>query len=429
MIINWKKIMTPYDAFAKNSMALFFGTLLVSFFNYLFHLIIGRQVSVEIYGEAESLISLINIISVPAATLTMVATKYTVAHKVDENQGESYVIWSYLHGKIWKYGGPFFVLMALATPWISTFLNIQNNTALFLIWSMMLLSFFSAVNSGILRGWQKFGAISLSNVYGTSMKLLGGIVFVWAGWSLNGIIGSFVLGVIVSYVATIWSLKFIFHRKEIQRKKEITNETDFSALRHYIVPVFVGNLAITILGNVDMVLAKRNLDAIAAGQYGALFVVSKVIFFATGVIASVLFSMSAENKHKGQSSRQILAVAVGLIVGASAIATGIYFLYPTFILSLLFGEKYQGVAAYLGWFAIAATLFSLSNVLFQFLLSVHKTKIAYVILAVAGGLTGAIFFYGKSIDSILIMVIVSQIITIASSFIFLMSKKIIRKNI
>lgn len=414
MIFSWiKKNFSSQKAFAKNSLILFCGTMIVGIFNYVFHLVVGRIVSVEVYGEAESLISLIAIISVPAITLNMVATKYVAACKAEDDKRKSLEILSYLNKKVLKYGMPIFLLVIIATPIVGKFLNIQNNFALMLVWFLMLLSFFSSINSGVLSGWQKFKEVSLSSVLGATGKLFFGFILVKIGYGINGIVGSFVLGSVVAYGVSIAILKFIILKKEKDSGVDCClSAIDFKSIKRYIMPVFIGNLAITILGNADMVLAKHNLDAMGAGQYGALTVVSKIIFFVTGIISSVLFSMSAENSHKGKSSRYILVTALAIVLGASSFATLIYFMYPTFILHILFGDKYRDVASYLGWFAIATTLFSLLNVIFQYLLSIHKTKIAYALFAISIFMIGGIFLFGKTISAILIAIIISQLVAI-----------------
>ena len=430
--MNISEIKNKYltqSAFAKNSAILFVGVMITSVFNYVFHLVIGRAVSVEIYGEAEALISLIAIISVPSATLAMVATKYIAACKVHDDKIGSYEILKYLNKKVLKYGLPLLLLVGVFTPIIGKYLNIDNNFALMLIWLSMFLSFFGAVNTGVLRGWQKFKDVSYSGVWGAVAKFIFGIILVKIGFALNGIVGSFVLGALATYIFTIFALRFILVQKESHIDEYCENKIDLNALKKYMIPVFVGNLAIAILGNVDMILAKHSLDAIEAGQYGALTVVSKIIFFATGIMASVLFSMSAENSHKGDSSRGILKIALALVLLASLVATFIYFAYPAFILNMLFGSKYQSVSSYLGWFAIAVTLFSLSNVIFQYLLSIHKTKISYALMAVAILLIVAIMLYGTSISAILTILIISQIAAIIVGSFYLFKGKINRKTI
>lgn len=415
-----KKIFFGNSALVKNSAVLFVGTMLASVLNYVFHLAIGRLVSVEIYGETESLLSLINIISVPATTLTMVATKYAASCSAENDKKGSWEIFKYLNKKILKYGLPIFGIAIILTPQIGNFLNIKNNFALVLIWVAMLLSFFSAVSLGILRGWQKFKQVSWTGVWGAAAKLIFGIVLVEIGFALNGIVGSFLLGALATYLVAVFALKFIVARKAEKETQDCNYQIDFSSLRRYVIPAFVGNLAVAILGNSDMILAKHNLDSVLAGQYGALTVVSKIIFFATGMIAGVLFSMSAENHHKKTGTLDIFKNAFFLVSGISLCAVLFYFAFPKFVLGMLFGSKYSGVAGYLGWFAIMVALFSVVNLIFQYLLSIRKTEVSYWLLAISLFSSLAILFIGKSIYAILLIITLTQIaaLMLGSYFLF-----------
>lgn len=399
-----------------NSLILFSGTMFASFLNYLFHLFIGRMVSVEIYGEIESLVSLINIISVPAMTLTMVATKYAACSKADRNAGESKEIMKYLNKKIFKYGAPLFLSALIATPYLSDFMKIESDLPVIFIWVLMFLSFFGSVNNGILTGWQKFKDVSWAGIWGAVVKLVGGIVLIKVGFALNGAIGSFLLGGIASYIASIVMLKFII-RAEDKKDGDLAKKFDTSELKQYVLPAFAATLAIAILGNVDMVLAKHNLDAVTAGQFGALTIVSKIIFFATGVIGTVLFSMSAEDSHKKNNPLLIFRNAAYLMFFVAASASIIYFVFPETVLSVLFGNKYADVAGYLGWFAILVTLYSFVNLIMQYLMSIHQSKSAYAMLALAIMAALLVMFLGVNISVILgIMVAAQTAAILAGSF-------------
>lgn len=399
------------NAFAMNSLILFSGTMFGNVLNYLFHLFIGRMVSVEIYGEIESLVSLINIISVPAMTLAMVATKYAACSKADCDAGESKEIMKYLNKKILKYGLPLFVLALIATPYAREFMNIESNLPIIFIWIMMLLSFFGAVTGGILTGWQKFKDSSWVGIWGAIVKLVGAVILIKLGFALNGAIGSFLLGGVASYIASILMLKFII-RAENKKDGDLKKKFDTAELKKYILPAFAATLTITILGNVDMVLAKHNLDAVTAGQYGALTIVSKIIFFATGVIGTVLFSMSAEDSHKKNNPLLIFRNASYLMLFVAVSASIIYFIFPELVLSILFGNKYATVAGYLGWFAVLVTLYSFVNLIMQYLMSIHQTNNVYIMLAIAILAAVLVMFIGNSISAILWIMVIAQIVAI-----------------
>lgn len=409
------------NAFARNSIVLFAGTMAANILNYVFHLMVGRIVSVEVYGEIQSVASLISIISVPAMTLTMIAAKYSASSKAENDRKGSYEIIKYLSQKVVKFGLPVFVLALLITPYVADFLNIKSNFPVVLIWLLMLLSFFGSINQGVLQGWQKFRGVSWVGIWGSVVKLIIGLILVGIGFGLNGAIGGFVLGAVASYISSIITLRFILKEKNGGKGK--VDGITFRSIKNYVMPVFVGNLAINILGNADMVIAKHNLDSVVAGQYGALTIVSKIIFFATGVIASVLFAMSAEDSHKKNNPIAILKNASYLMLFVSLCATAVYFFMPDFVFGLLFGSRYFVVSHYLGWFAVAVTLFSFVNLLFQYLLSIHKTEVVYSFLTLSIIMALVVLFLGKSISAILIILIIFQLSAIGVGLIFLLSDK------
>lgn len=405
------------NAFAWNSFVLFSGSMVNNILNYIFHLVAGRMVSVEVYGETESLISLMTIISVPAATLIMVMTKYAAQCKAQDDKKRSYALLRYFNKKVTKYGLPIFLLTIMLTPLISRFLNLGSNVPLLIIWMSMLLSLFSAGAQGMLNGWQKFKETGWSVIAGGGLKLASALVFIPLGLRLNGLMFSFFLSAVATYVIALICLKFIFVAGKNDNGE--INQLDLGSMKNTVMTFFLGNLAINALGNVDMVLAKHNLTDIEAGQYGALTIVSKIIFFATGVIASVLFSMSAENNHKKDNTKKLFLQAFSLMLLVSAISVAVYFIAPKLILSILFGAKYSEVSTYLGWFAILVVLFSLVNLTLQYLLSLHRVKVVYGLLLVSVFSAVAILFLGHTISAILVIGIATQLVALVSCLPFI----------
>jgi O-antigen/teichoic acid export membrane protein len=406
------------NPFLKNSAILFVGTMIVNVLNYIFHLLLGRMAPIELYGEIESLISLSHIISIPAATLGMIVTKYSAHTKADDNPYGSQLIFKAFNQKIINFGIPLFLLILTLTPLVKNFLKIEEYWPIILIWVLMLLGLFSAISNGILVGWQKFRETSGISIIGTTVKIIVGVGLLKLGFGASGVIGGFVLSGITVYILTVLTLKFTKTKNKNSEK-----EVDFLAMKKYLLPALMGIVSITILSNVDMVLAKNKLDAISSGQYGALSVASKAIFFATGVLASVLFSMSAEENHKKGNSLRQLRNAFFLTLLATVCATTFYFLFPKFVLGVFFGDKYLDVASYLGWFAVMVSLFSFSHLFIQYLLSIQKTRAAFYFLAIALVEILAIFFFANSIYTIVSIVIIIQIMAILTGLYFILSDK------
>lgn len=396
------------EIFFRNSFTILFGGIIGSFLNYAFHLIIGRIVSIPVYGEIESLTSLISIISIPVATLGMIITQTSAFNKFDGNKEKSRGDFFNITKRLLYCSLFIFLFLFLLTPLVGKFLNINNPTAIILIWVIMIIALLSSVNNGILTGWQKFREISFIGIIGTFAKLIGGVILVKIGLALTGAIGGFVISSVVSYGLSLFALKFILSAKK-EEAKEISEKKESLSFKKQIIPFFCGNMAIAVLGSADMIIAKHNLDGVSAGEFGALSIVSKIIFFATGAISSVLFSMSSCENYGKNISATLFKRALCLVIIISGAATLLYFVFPELALRALFGDKYLPVAQYLGWFAILASLFSINNLLFQYLLSIRKKKIAYYLLGTSLSAAFFMLVFGKSIIMILAILFAAQI--------------------
>lgn len=418
-----KRIATLFqeNIFVRNSIVLFSGTMVVNVLNYIFHLVVGRMVTPSAYGEIESLISLLAIISVPASTLTLIATKYAADMKAKGNFRGTLSLSRYLTAKVFLYGTPLFLIILLLTPLVKSFLNIENSLPILLLWGVMFFSFLSAATSGILTGWQKFSKMNLVGILSIALKLLSVLLLLWLGFGVSGVVGSYVLSTLFIYLMNLFLLKRFFQRNS--SGEDETTTLSFSALKSYIIPAFYGTLSVAILGNADMIFAKHHLDAAVSGGYGALSIAAKTIFFVTGVLTTVLFAMSAEESSHNKKDSRTFRLAVWLMVLVVFFSVAFFSFFPEFVVSVLFGEKYLSVSHSLGWFALAAGIYSLANLFLQYLLSLHETKITLFFLALSGLEIAVLFFFGETFYAIIGITIVTQALAALLGLWFVLKRK------
>ncbi len=399
------------NPFLRNSTVLFAGTMLVNVLNYLFHLVIGRMVSPIEYGEIESLISLLTIISVGAGTLTLIATKHAARMKGGHDVVGTRNLATYLNKQIVRFGLPLFVVMILFTPLVKEFLNIETSTGIILLWGTMLISFLSAVIIGVLTGWQKFSEVNTVNITSTVIKFFGAVGFIYMGLGSSGVVLGLLVAAGIGYLVS-WCLLRRLTSREGAESSAFSETPDAIArsVKEYLAPAFFGTLAVAIFGNADMIFAKHHLTGEVTGEYGALSVVAKTIFFVTGVVTTVLFAMSSEVSTTNRSkSAETFRFAVWLTTLVSGSSVLIFSLFPEAIVGLLFGEKYLAVSRLLGWFALAAGLYSLASLCMQYLLSLHETKIVWYLLALSSLEIGALAFFGVSLYAIIGITILTQL--------------------
>ncbi|MBI2439730.1 MAG: oligosaccharide flippase family protein [Candidatus Moranbacteria bacterium] len=409
------------NIFIRNSMVLFLGTMVVNVLNYIFHLMVGRMVDPVEYGEIESLLSLFAIISVPAGTLILLATKYAADMKAKNDfQGTDFFS-RYLTKKVLLCGLPFLFFAIFLTPFVKNFLHIDKSLPLFFLWGAMFFSFLGATTSGVLNGWQKFFHTSLVGIFSTLLKVVAVFIFLQWGFSVSGVVGSYVLSIICVYAANFFLLKHFFQKNTSASTEQ--NPPSFSGVKQYLIPAFIGTLSLAILGNADMIFAQHHLESSLSGEYGALSVTAKTIFFVTGVLTTVLFAMSAEEHTKKKQGSTTFFLAFSLIVLVVAFSLAVFAFFPEFILSLFFGEKYLLVSPFLVWFALAAGLYSVANLLLQYLLSLQETKITVFFLILSLFEIVTLFFYGESMYAIISITIGVQIIAILFGFWFVLKRK------
>jgi O-antigen/teichoic acid export membrane protein len=77
-MINKIKSYLKFDKyFLKSSIIVFVGSMIVNVLNYVFHLILGRNLGPSGYGIAVSLISLLAIFSIPLGSVNTLVVNFT----------------------------------------------------------------------------------------------------------------------------------------------------------------------------------------------------------------------------------------------------------------------------------------------------------------------------------------------------------------
>lgn len=411
------------NAFARNSVILFAGTMAMNVINYIFHLVIGRMVTPEVYGEVESLLSLFAVVSVPALTVSIIATRYAAKAKADENAEQGRLLFRYLEKKIFLYGSSILVLSLMISPLIRDFLNLHSVLPIVLIFVTIFLAFFTSAITGIFNGWQSFSKVNTLNISGTGLKLAFGALFIWMGLGVTGVALAVTLSAAASYFIGRFLLKTLLIKNESGVESEAIPNNPGESIRKYVLPALLGALASTILGNVDMMFARHALEAGSAGSYSALSIAAKTIFFATGVLTTVLFSVAAERSHRKSDTKKLFFLVFFATAGIAFGAVAVFSLFPELILGILFGSTYLHMAGLLSIFSVTAASYSLANLALQYLLSLHRTAAILFFFAISGLEIVLLSLFGTQIHAIIGITLAAQWVAILGGLSFVLFQK------
>jgi O-antigen/teichoic acid export membrane protein len=389
---------------AKHSVLMVFSTLLASFFNYLYQLLMGRLLSREDYGILYSLLSLLYIVNVGSGAIQTSIARYTSKLKVHEKYGKLRYLWEFSTGRTLLLGFVSFLVLSLLSPFISQFLNINN------IWYVIFLAFFLifgftvSVNLGLLMGLQRFTAFGASNNLWAFLKLSIGVFLVLVGFGIYGGLLSLAIANIIVFFMT-----FIFIKNLIKNKAE---KFELHEIYSYSGLALLAIFSFTLMTYIDVILAKHYLDPRLAGDYAALAVLGKIIFFVSSGIALAMFPKTSESFEKNKGHFSILLKALLYTALIAGFVTLLFLLFPKIIEEFMFGGKYPTIVSYMFEYGVAMFLFSIISLLINYSLSIHKTNVAYLVFFALLIEISLLLLFHSNISDITNSMLVSGVVTV-----------------
>ncbi len=398
---NFLKNILLKDKFIQNSALMFTAMMFGNIFGYLFQLSMGRMLSVDAYGEMNALMSLMIIFGIPFGAFMNFFAKQTSTYLSGQKQ--------YKIRQLHKSGiktilfcmAPLLLLLSFASPFIGDFLNVSYQKVLMVIFCILFSAMFR-VNTGIIQGLQYFKSLAFLGSGANFFKFMFGVFFVWMGFGVFGAIGAILCAIFVLLAYSHWriisSLPSHYCRLNLS----------FKTVYKYAGGLFFANAMFAIMTQGDLILVKHYFSSGDAGLYASAAILGKSVMYLPGAIVMALFPMVAANHHKDASSFGILCKAVGLTVCLSGGGALVLYLYPEFILRVLFGTKYLTAAPVCAIFGIAMVPVALSFLLMNYLLAQGKTGFLFLMgICTAAEITGIIFFNDKNLQHVLYSIMIA----------------------
>lgn len=398
----------------SGSVVLFAGGIIANFGNYLFNLLMGRFLGPENYAVLASLTSLLYIGGVPSATIVLTAAKLASSSKA-KNELDKVKVFLLKASQVFYLVGFFvFLLFVVAQRNFAQFLKIGDSSLFVFLGGIFFFIFLTAVNNGLLQGFQKFLFLSVNSILGVLIKLGLGAVLVLKGFGVGGALMGFLLSSFLPYVFSFYPLRFLFFIKD----KKSKGRAFFKRIFSFAAPTFVSVLGLVLLYTIDIVLVKHFFPAFEAGLYSAVSLAGKVIVFASSPIISVMFPLISESYTKKEDFKRLFSLALLLILGISLSITFVYLLSPRFVIWFFFGKKFLEASYLLSRFAIFILLYAFCSAFVNFFLSIQKTQIAFLpIIASLFQMIG-IFLFHQSLIQVINISVMSSSLLLVSCLIF-----------
>lgn len=380
------------------------GSNLGNFFAYLFHLVIGRMLGPSGYGELASILSLVGLFSITFGFLGLVIVKFVSG--MEEKEIPSFYSWVTKRALVAALTVS--LVLFLGSGYLSSFLNASSASVLLSV-PLLFLLFLGFIYTSFLQGLLRFGRLVISTNVSLLGRLILGFLFVYLGFSVFGALLGVVISSFLGLIITIYFLKDYWGRKEnkftFRKSKEVFT---------YAIPIFIMTMATNSIYMSDVILVKHFFSSHLAGIYASLSTLGKIVFYGTTPIISVMFPLVSKSHAKGGNYKKVFFLSLLLTSGLIFFLILLYWLFPTLVLQMLYGNKFLEGTPYLVWFGVFIGLFTLSSLFLNYFLSKGTTRVVYLgLVAAILQIVGIYLFHNNLLQVISVSIWISLVLLVS----------------
>ncbi|MCL4385519.1 MAG: oligosaccharide flippase family protein, partial [Cyanobacteria bacterium] len=303
------------------------------------------------------------------------------------------------------------LLLILSFP-VANYLQVNDVKLLFLIAFIIFFTILSSLTGGILQGELRFISISLLSVFSAFLKVAVGILLLFLGFRIFGVLIAIFLSALIPFIIVLAAF-YKYYKNKPSSTKLIDKVTFLKEFKNYSYKFFLSTVGITILTTTDVIFARHFFKPDMAGQYAALSIMGKSIFYFASPVYFVFFPLIASKKEKKEKLYETLFMGIGIITIISVAMSFVYFLFPTIVLRIFFPAKeYSMLAPYLGPFSLYIIVFSIAILFNNFLLSIGKTGIYIINLLVSFLFIALMYTYNRNFYQVIGVLFVTSFLLI-----------------
>jgi O-antigen/teichoic acid export membrane protein len=386
----------------------------VNFGNYLYNLLLGRILGPSEFADAAILITLLLVLSFVGMTFQIVTAKYAVLFS--DSLLSQFL--RFLSTRAIIFGIFLAVFGVLFSAYLSHILNTQTSV-IFILFSFSLPFYFlMSVNRGLYQGQNNLYDLSKTYFYEMFCRL--SVTFALLYFFPKSTSSIFVsVGILISIlVGLIPFQKCIIYTKE---KVDATIQT--KPIVHFFLITAFYEFTLIIVNNSDILLVKHYFDNYNSGLYASLALIGRVVYFVAWMFVMLLLPKVILLQKEGKATQGILFKYVFYVIVLASVIVGTTFLFPEFMVTILFGDDYIAVANLLWKYALATSIFAVSNIFAYYFLSMQK-YFPVGLAAFFGGLQIVlILLYHSTLEQVVTMQLIAMFLLLLSQTVFFLLNK------
>jgi O-antigen/teichoic acid export membrane protein len=164
---------------------------------------------------------------------------------------------------------------------------------------------------------------------------------------------------------------------------------------HYSSYTLVGLAAFAVLANLDALFVKRFFSPRMAGDYGPVVTLAKISLFMPLAMGIILLPKAAQRRATGRDARPILFLALTGALVPGLVLTIFYFLFPGWLVRIIFTDAYANPGIVLGLASLAASLYAGLNIWLNYAFSLERPTFVYALVGVLVWQGLGMFLFGR----------------------------------
>lgn len=407
----------------SNSIIVFVGTIIGSFFSYLFNMLMGRYLGPTEYGEMTALMSFLMIISVAGSAILTITMRYSSQLYAENKYSALKRLLSFFTKYIYVLSLAIILICLVLIKPIANYFSISSLLPVAIAFSSLIFGLVVLANKGFLQGTHQFSAVSFIGAIEMALRLVLGVILVKIGFQVSGALAAVVLATAISYFITFWPINSLF-KKAGTDKTETNFRFDKKEILSYSWPTLITSVLLIVALNIDIILVKHYFPAYDAGIYAAISTIAKIILYITAPVITVMFPMISEKTTKGDKHYSIFLLSLLMVAVGSFLILGLYVVAPAKIIGILYGPSYISFFYLLPEIGMAVLLYSLINLVVNYYMVIKNFIFVWFFLLDLILMTIAISIWHSSIVLVVRIMIASYSLLFASIMVYyLLSKK------
>jgi O-antigen/teichoic acid export membrane protein len=370
-------------------------------------LVFTRLLGTEGYGSLAALLNLSVILYVPGAAL-QVAVARAGALGALGGRAEQAAALAHWVRRVLIALSALALVAGLARAQLAAVLDVEEEWAAAAVPVTAGVLLLVSLQRGLLQAEGAYRAVGLSILIEAVGRVCAGTALVLAGLGVSG-----------AYAATPASLAVCALALAVTLRRRLGSPAPdvpvypISALARGAATPIVALIAVAVLQNVDVILARHVLPEELAGAYAAATVAAKALVWIAVGVGMWLLPEAVRRAAAGGDARLVLARAFAVIGVVAAPALAIFALAPRTVMRIAFGPGYEAGGEVLLALGAAYSLLAAAYLSVQFLLGLGRRRFV-VALGLAAAAEPVVLAGADSLYAFAVIVLVLQAATAAA---------------